>query len=106
MDPAREQARQRLLECRGQKRQPGPRTGQTLVRCGQCHCTAGRAQGRLFFPNNPGGKEAWWKELLEEPRDSFSPKTSGGDSDPGRVKKFAADLPKNPNWWFFKTQDF
>jgi phosphoglycolate phosphatase-like HAD superfamily hydrolase len=59
---------------------------------------AADANKALFFPVNPGGEDASWKNLLEEGLDRFFNGTFAGEYQKDLIARFEAMLPDKPAW--------
>jgi len=56
------------------------------------------AKGALFFPINPGGEEASWRQCLAEGLDRFLAGTFAGNYQQQLLAEFDKRLPKSPPW--------
>lgn len=59
---------------------------------------AGRANGTLFFPVNPGGENESWKRFHDEAFDRFLAGDYAGEYEERLVEEFEARLPESPPW--------
>ena len=59
---------------------------------------AGRANGTLFFPVNPGAEEESWKRLYDEGLGRFFQGTYAGDYEKSLIEEFDKHLPELPPW--------
>ncbi len=59
---------------------------------------AGKSNGALFFPVNPGAEEESWERLYEEGLDRFFAGTYAGDYENSLIEEFDRHLPELPPW--------
>jgi phosphoglycolate phosphatase-like HAD superfamily hydrolase len=60
--------------------------------------SAGRANGTLFYPINPGHEDASWERFFNEAADKFFNGTYGGAYEASLIAEFDKLLPERPPW--------